>query len=45
MYKVAYYSQASVGYVLFENFKTFVEVIEFTKQLKEGSVLEIKQYD
>lgn len=45
MYKVAYYSQTSLGYVLFENFQTFAEAIEFTKQLKEGSVLEIKQYD
>jgi hypothetical protein len=45
MYKISYYSQTNHGFVLFENFKTFAEVIDFVKQLKEGSVLEIKQYD
>lgn len=45
MYKVSYYSQVSEKYVLFENFKTYLEVIRFTENLKEGSVLEIKYYD
>lgn len=45
MYKVSYYSQVNEKYVLFENFKTFLEVIRFTQNLKEGSVLEIKHYD
>lgn len=45
MYKISYYSQTNDGFVLFKNFETFEEVIEFAQQLKEGSVLEIKQYD